>query len=553
MAKLSLFSMPLALMVAWTPAADAATLYVDAALTTGADDGSSWNDAFQGPLGVQNALAAASSGDQIFVAQGTYLPTLTGSRTVSFALISGVELLGGFTGAEVVPEDRPPFGDAPTILSGDLAGDGSAVGSFNDNSFHVVTTTGTNATAVLEGFVVTGGAANGSGNNNRGGGILCVGAVSPTIRHCQFIENRSTFGGAAGYVNNGGAPTFTDCSFEDGVGGSFGGAFDIASGGAVLFERCLFRGNMAARGGALEIFATTGPIVSNCVFIDNTATGSSGGGGLWLGNGGNTRLRSCTIVGNTATNNAAGGVRVQGAGLVTVRNSIVWGNVGQPGTAEQDAQLTAGTNTAYSLIAGGVFAGPGNVTGDPLFKDLAGGDLTPTAGSPAVDSGANTASIPGVTLDFSSNDRFVDAVSVADTGVGPAPVIDIGALEFPDGPFVDLGHSLAGAGGAPVLEFSGTPEAGGTVNVSLSNAAPAATAFFIVGGTILDAPLFGGVLVPSPDIVSAFPTGTGALAFPVTWPAGIPSGIYIFTQVWIDDASGPLGFTASNAVQITVP
>ena len=43
-------------------------------------------------------------------------------------------------------------------------------------------------------------------NRDRGGGILCVGAASPTVRNCRFVANRSSFGGAAGYVNNGATP-----------------------------------------------------------------------------------------------------------------------------------------------------------------------------------------------------------------------------------------------------------------------------------------------------------------------------------------------------------
>src|SRR6185436_13394223 len=84
-------------------AATAGTLYVDADLVTGSNDGSSWADAFQGSLGLQAALAAAVSGDQIFVAQGTYLPTDTGLRTEAFALKNGVALYGSFLGGETGP------------------------------------------------------------------------------------------------------------------------------------------------------------------------------------------------------------------------------------------------------------------------------------------------------------------------------------------------------------------------------------------------------------------------------------------------------------------
>lgn len=555
MLRLSSLTLSLALAVVCLPGAAAGTVFVNANLTTGANDGSSWASAFQGPLGLQSALAVAVSGDQVFVAQGTYKPTATTSRTDSFQLINGVDILGGFLGTEATPAERPPFGSAPTILSGDLAGNGSGAGAFTDNSFHIIRTVGNNATAVLEGFTITGGAATtGGSNNDRGGGILCLGNVSPTIRHCRFIQNRSTFGGGAGYINNGGAPSFTDCSFEDGIGGSFGGAFDIASGAAVRFERCLFRGNTAARAGALEIFASTGPIVSNCVFIDNTATGSSGGGALWLGSGGNARIRSCTIVGNHSTTNNVAGIQISSAAAVTVRNCVVWGNIGPASATEQQAQIATNANAAHCLIAGGVFPGAGNVTGDPQFVNLVGADFALAAGSPCIDAGDNTQSIAGVVVDFAGDDRFVDVASVVDTGVGPAPVIDMGAFErMADGPFVDLGQALAGAMGAPVLTLGGTLVGGTPLMVSITNAAPLTNAFIIAGLSAVNLPFFGGVLVPSPDILVGLPTGAGSIVFAVNWPVGLPTGTQVFIQTWIQDPSGPLGVTATNAIVATTP
>lgn len=280
-------------------AALADTLYVDANLATGSNDGSSWSNAYQSADGLQVALAASTAGDAIFVAQGTYTPTSTGQRFATFILKSGVEVYGSFAGTEATPAERPPFGTAPSILSGDLAGD-DASGLFSENSFHVLNGGGTDATAVLDGFTVTGGNSNGNTTNfNRGGGIICVSVASPTLRNCRFVANRATFGGGAAYVN-GTAPSFTDCAFEDNIGGGFGGAVDVAAGGAVSFERCSFSRNNAARAGALEIFATNGAVVANCVFEGNVATGPSGGGAIWVGGGGSCALRNLTVVANTA-------------------------------------------------------------------------------------------------------------------------------------------------------------------------------------------------------------------------------------------------------------
>jgi Right handed beta helix region len=541
-------ALSLSLMLALAPVAAADTLFVDADLATGADDGSSWPDAFQGALGLQDALAAAVAGDQIFVAQGTYLATDTGVRTISFALKIGVEVYGSFLGGETSPAERPPFGTAPSVLSGDLAGnDGLAI--FSDNTIHLVTTTGTDATAVLDGFVVSSGAAAAAGaNNDRGAGILCLGAVSPTIRNCRFVGNRCTFGGAAGYVNNGGAPSFTDCSFEDGDGNNFGGAFDIAGGGAVLFERCFFRGNTADRGGALEIFSTTGAVVNNCVFQDNVATGTGGGGGLWIGSGGNARVRNCTIMDNESTTNAVAGLRIQNAANASVANCILWGNTGPAGAQGADNQVNAAANVTFSIVQGG-FLGTGNLDQDPNLSDLGGGVLKPTPSSPGTDAGSNAEAQPGTTLDFAQQPRFEDDLAQPDVGVGPAPIVDIGALELQT-PWTDLGHALAGTSGAPTLIFDSTLFPLSIGELSLTGALPGSLAFLVIGLSQIDAPFKGGVMVPDADSLTVVgPLAIGEFHVVVQWPFFIPAGVELYFQFWVPDPGGPKGFAASNALK----
>ena len=406
------------------PSALATTFYVDANLTTGLNDGSSWANAFQSSGGLQRALLATSSGDEVYVAQGTYLPTTTGSRGASFQLQNGVEIYGGFLGGEVSPAERPPFGTAPSILTGDLLGnDGSNL--FNDNSFHVVNAANTNATAILDGFTVERGNANSGGNNNRGAGILCIGSASPTVRNCFFFLHRSTFGGAAGYIN-GSAPRFLDCTFQGGIGGSFGGAFDIATAGAVRFERCVFRGNRAARAGALEVFATAGVVVSECVFFNNVATGTAGGGAVWVGAGANVQFRGNTVVGNTSSNSAFAGLRVDGA-TTSVGNCIFWDNTGQG--AQNSINQISGTGATYCIVEGGL-GGAGNLATAPTFVDLPGRDLALVDGSAGIDAGNNSLIPSGITLDATGNARRSDAPTVSDTGAGSSPVVDMGAFEF---------------------------------------------------------------------------------------------------------------------------
>ena len=132
----------------------------------GANTGASWEDAF---TTLQPALTWAEDGVEIWVAAGTYTPTLEMSpgitRTASFQLKNGVALYGGFDPSvgDVGFDDRD-WAANPTILSGDLNGDdGPGFANNGDNSYHVFyhpPGLALDVTAVLDGFTITGGNAN---------------------------------------------------------------------------------------------------------------------------------------------------------------------------------------------------------------------------------------------------------------------------------------------------------------------------------------------------------------------------------------------------------
>ena len=106
-------------MALGTPATVNVAVSCEAGLASGMNDGSSWADAFQGEGGLQAALGAASSGNVIFVAQGTYKPTAGTSRTASFRLENGVEIYGH--GMITAPPDvLPPDVDLTLLYSLDL-------------------------------------------------------------------------------------------------------------------------------------------------------------------------------------------------------------------------------------------------------------------------------------------------------------------------------------------------------------------------------------------------------------------------------------------------
>src|SRR5262245_36807458 len=200
-------------------AAQAVTRYVDADAPAGGD-GLAWTTAFRNP---QAALTAAGADDIIRVAKGTYMPdggftpvagahtNGTADRTATFQLKNGVRLEGGYAGLGEPNPDQHDIAANVTTLSGDLTGNDVPPFTNNgENSYHVVTGGGTNATAVIEGFTISGGFANGSSANQKRGGGMYNDSGSPTVTYCTFSGNSTdTFSTGGGMTNFSGSPTVT--------------------------------------------------------------------------------------------------------------------------------------------------------------------------------------------------------------------------------------------------------------------------------------------------------------------------------------------------------
>ncbi|WP_431134562.1 T9SS type A sorting domain-containing protein [Psychroserpens mesophilus] len=106
-----------------------AVYYVDAN-ATGANDGSSWADAF---TNVTDALANTSLNDAVWVAKGTY--TLADKNTPIIVNTNEVDIIGGFFGTETTLADRDFTAihtTNATIFTGDINGD-DIDGDFSSN------------------------------------------------------------------------------------------------------------------------------------------------------------------------------------------------------------------------------------------------------------------------------------------------------------------------------------------------------------------------------------------------------------------------------------
>ena len=227
--------------------------------TGGTGDGSSWQNASGD---IQAMINASSADDAVWVAAGIYKPNnpindplnnainLT-SRISTFTMKSGVKLYGGFPDSGSPSFTDRDFDAFETQLSGDIG----VIDSNADNCFHVCFFPDTDG-ALLDGFTVIGGHANGHANqfehlifipslsleitNYQGGGLYIHGGNN-TISNCRIIENRSLFAGG-GIFSDGGNHTFTNNEFLDNLGRVGGGAVLINTGDHTFsFNR--FEGN----------------------------------------------------------------------------------------------------------------------------------------------------------------------------------------------------------------------------------------------------------------------------------------------------------------------
>ncbi len=130
------------------------------------------------------------------------------------------------------------------------------------------------------------------------------------------------------------------------------------------------------------------------------------------------------------------------------------------------------------------------------------------------------------------------------------------ALVLLDAPeaWSDLGGSLGGAAPAPSLTGTGTLVPCTPIQLSLQGAPSFGQCALIVGVSLLSAPFKGGTLIPNPDLI-LFQTASfdGKVTIGGPWPLGAPSGLEAWFQYWVTDATGPVGFTASNGVRAVTP
>ncbi|MEM9237628.1 MAG: right-handed parallel beta-helix repeat-containing protein [Verrucomicrobiota bacterium] len=380
------------------------TIFVDAddALP---GDGLSWASSF--PY-LQDALAVAVEGDEIWIAEGVYYPDEGGGnssndREATFIIPDGISLYGGLVGNEVSLAGRDPVA-YPTILSGDIDDNDTKVGGVTQsaddingsNTYHIITMIAgfldpSSGIPDLDGLIITGGASDGPEDLSIGGGVYvfsndssmdfefhdCIfqgnladddgGGVylngKALFDGCHFIGNQSGDDGAGLYRDSGDLLVMIDCVFQSNLAGTAGvtvpapGSSEIFSGGGGAYlrgdyelTRCRFEGNETADSGGGLLLDSSGTLDS-CLFVGNRA--GAAGGGL-LSQGQSVDCINATFSGNLA-GAGGGGLSPAGEGAsINLINCILWNNLAlNPSTSANNSVETyfdgADPNPTYTV------------------------------------------------------------------------------------------------------------------------------------------------------------------------------------------------------------
>ncbi|TVR77808.1 MAG: hypothetical protein EA409_11370, partial [Saprospirales bacterium] len=451
----------------------------------GANDGSSWEDAYEN---LQDALIAANSGDSIWVVAGTYKPSswpagcsgCSTDRDFVFMLKDGLSLFGGFAGFETLLNERNVAVNE-TILSGDIGIEGDN----SDNTYHVVLSVfSTNSPiTLLDGFTIRDGNADGIGTvtfnggsapRNDGGGVYVDGGNN-------FLRNNTIYNNSAAQ-NGGGISIFegvnvisnNDLNSNE---AERGGGIYTSQSNTSLSDNIVANNTAVLDGGGIYISFGNNTLTNNSIYENQAANGagvylsfgnqhlnrnnisgnsaSSGGGGIFTSQGVHTMINNA-ISGNTVSGNG-GGIHASfsnnshtnntisgnnasaGGGLYTfggsnsITNTTIWGN---SSGLLNSTDVPSGLSVSNSIVQGGFtpcLACPGTDGDiDPLFiEEIDLNNLPTTSGdwrlqecSPAIDAGDNSALTAADSLDLAGEPRVRNA-----TG-GPSAIVDIGAYEF---------------------------------------------------------------------------------------------------------------------------
>ncbi|MGO3707350.1 beta strand repeat-containing protein, partial [Mesonia hippocampi] len=399
-------------------------LYVNKNVTGGTQAGDSWAnaipelaDALKWARTQQDADSSVFNTQalQIYVAKGTYKPlysandgnyTNDANRDNAFVMLKNVQLYGGFDPANNITDlthTRDFSENTGSILSGDFNNDDVVTGSGaslsfsnnTENAHHILIAAGNLGNALLDGFSLIGGNADGT---------------NPILVNGQDIHRSH----GSGMYSKSSSPGLTNITITKNSASHGGGIYNFDSSSPSLTNVVITKNKALNNGGGIRNNKNCSPSLINVNITENLA---NNGGGIYTENNSSPSLTNVTITINHATTN---GSEIYNTSSLTINNSIVWGGI---------VNTNGGNHTInYSLIQGNSNTSNGNLdtTGlneTDIFTDPANADYNLKDGSPAINTGDNTAyTNAGGDLnndtDLAGNTRLFGST------------IDIGAFEY---------------------------------------------------------------------------------------------------------------------------
>ena len=333
-------------------------------------------------------------------------------------------------------------------------------------------------------------------------------------------------------------PTFVT-TIDPAVGGSPGARFGVSVSMAddVMVISCPNSDIQVQNGGHFEVYEFDGSAWVFTGFFVGVETNNYAFGRVYTDG---TTVMAATVLSDDGAVNAG---------------KVDFFRFGLSGLAYETTSTSAVTEERYGFTA--------DIDGDHAIIGTANGErvrMFERVGGGWVQTGETTAPDPGlgfgtaVAVDASPNPgatepRFYVGHTGYDEGEGAVHVYSVatsGVTSLPTELAGFLGMAPTLAATSDVCAFAGDLE------LLASDMRPTTAATLVIGFSTLSAPFKGGTLGPSPDlIVPGLPTGFGGLPLSLPLPYGA-AGLDLALQLWVQDVDGPVGFSATNTLVVSL-